>query len=62
MKNIIVLLFLIFSLAGCSSKVLLPYEEESLCDNCEVNAGYCGSVSDVYNYVLDKEKGINDAK
>ena len=62
MKNITVLFVLIFSLTGCSSKVLLPYEEESLCDNCEVNAGYCGSVTDVYNYVLDKEKGIINEK
>ena len=39
---------------GCTSKVLLPYEE---CPECNVGKGegYCGSVSDVYEFTK-KEK------
>ncbi|MFA6396633.1 MAG: hypothetical protein WCW84_11765 [Sulfurimonas sp.] len=36
-----------FLLIGCSSKILLPYEEEPLCKR-GANEGMCGSVSEVY--------------
>ena len=52
------LIFLLLNITmfinGCTSKVLLPYEE---CPECNVGKGegYCGSVSDVYEFTK-KEK------
>lgn len=34
-------------LSGCSSKILMPYEEEPLC-KLKPGQGMCGSVSQVY--------------
>lgn len=44
-------------ISGCSSKILLPYEEEPLCKRGP-NDGMCGSVSQVYKKSLkvDYEK------
>lgn len=54
MKKIFFLLinFLLIGmfLNACSSKILLPYEENSLCEG-DKKIGYCGSVSDVYKYL-----------
>lgn len=61
MRKMTLLLMILFCITGCSSKVLLPYEEDTLCD-CEKNTGYCGSVTDIYNYVRDKERGMINEK
>ncbi len=34
-------------LSSCASKLLLPYEEEAVC-NKGVGYGYCGRLSDIY--------------
>ena len=53
-----VLLLLVFigliTLTGCSSKILLPYEEKPIC-SLGKEGGYCGSLSDVYNYIEKEE-------
>ena len=51
---IFVLLVISIFINGCTSKVLLPYEE---CPECDVGKGegYFGSVADVYEYTK-KEK------
>lgn len=36
-------------LTGCSSKLLLPYEEDQLCQR-GAGEGLCGSVSQVYKH------------
>lgn len=41
------LIGVILLFTGCSSKVLLPYEDEALCKR-GANEGMCGSVSEVY--------------
>jgi len=50
MRWIILLLFALF-MSGCSSKILLPYENEKLC-NKGFGYGVCGSLSDVYEDTL----------
>jgi hypothetical protein len=47
----ILLLALALLMSGCSSKILLPYEEEKLC-NKGLGYGVCGSLSDVYEDTL----------
>lgn len=49
MKSLFFALICILALAGCSVKVLLPYEDEPLCKKGP-NEGMCGSVSEVYLY------------
>jgi uncharacterized protein YceK len=50
MRWVLLLLFALF-MSGCSSKILLPYEEEKLC-NKGSGYGVCGSLSDVYRDTL----------
>ncbi len=52
------LLFVIF-FNGCSNKLLMPYEEETLC-NAGRGTGYCGSVSDVKEYRDNMDKVIRE--
>lgn len=47
MKRFIVAAMIIAGFSGCSSKVLLPYEDEPLCKRGN-GEGMCGSVSEVY--------------
>jgi hypothetical protein len=47
MKTLILLAFSMLLFSGCSSKILLPYEEEPLCKR-GAGEGICGSVSDVH--------------
>jgi uncharacterized protein YceK len=51
MRWVLLLLFAL-SMSGCSSKILLPYEEEKLC-NKGSGYGVCGSLSDVYRDTLE---------
>lgn len=53
--NIFLAILLMNILAGCSSKILLPYEE---CPECQTGKGlgYCGSVSDVYEITKAQTK------
>ena len=56
MKKIIVLLALAgIVLSGCSTKVLLPYEENPVCSRGK-EGGYCGSLSDVYKQIEKQEE------
>jgi hypothetical protein len=50
MRWLLLLLFALF-MSGCSPKILLPYEEEKLC-NRGAGYGVCGSLSDVYEDTL----------
>lgn len=56
--KIIKLLLLItltsFLLSGCIAKALMPYEEEPLCNKGK-ESGYCGSVSSVYEAIIEEE-------
>lgn len=47
MKRVVFISIVLIIFSGCSSKILLPYEENALC-NCGQGVGYCGSVSDVF--------------
>lgn len=42
-----------FVLCSCSSKLLVPFEEEKVC-NKGVGYGYCGRVSDLYEDTLKR--------
>lgn len=53
-----VILFVLF-FNGCSNKLLMPYEEETLC-NAGRGTGYCGSVSDVKEYRDNMERSIKE--
>ncbi len=57
-KYILVLCLGVFFFSGCS-KILIPYEENALC-NVGKGVGYCGSVSDVYDEITQKEQGNNN--
>lgn len=47
-KPVILFLFLLSPLLfSCAGKLLLPYEEETVC-NRGVGYGYCGRLSDIY--------------
>lgn len=59
-------LFLVFSLAflfSCSSKLLLPFEEEQVCRK-GIGYGYCGRLSDVYDDSVKNPRkyGIKEEK
>lgn len=56
MKKIIVFLFIAELLTGCSSKILLPYEENPIC-SAGKEGGYCGSLTDVYKKIEEEEEG-----
>lgn len=43
-------------LSGCGSKILIPYDENALC-NAGKGGGYCGSVSEVYKVTRYKKIG-----
>ncbi|WP_165921713.1 hypothetical protein [Sulfuricurvum sp. IAE1] len=47
MKQFIILVMIGFGFVGCSTKVLLPYDDEPLCKR-GTGEGMCGSVSEVY--------------
>ena len=42
-------------LTSCSTKILLPYEENTVC-SLGKEGGYCGSLSDVYEYIEKQEE------
>lgn len=52
MKRTALVLSISILFGGCS-KVLLPYEEEANCKK-GVDEGICASMSEVYEYTLDK--------
>jgi len=52
MRWVLLLLFALF-MSGCSSKILLPYEDEKLCSKGSVY-GVCGSLSDVYKDTFER--------
>lgn len=57
MKNIFkvaIFFIVLIGFSGCSTKILLPYEE---CPECVkgTGEGYCGSLTDVYNVTKDKK-------
>jgi hypothetical protein len=52
MRWFLLLLFALF-MSGCSSKILLPYEDEKLC-NRGPGFGVCGSLSDVYKDTFER--------
>lgn len=47
MRYVLGITFIALLFAGCSSKVLMPYESEPLCKR-GIGEGMCGSVSQVY--------------
>lgn len=49
MHRFLTLSVFIFLVTGCSSKLLLPYEEDQLCQR-GAGEGLCGSVSQVYKH------------
>lgn len=55
MRLYMILLVALLLLSGCSTKVLLPYEENSLCQR-GANEGLCGSVSDIYKETIRSGK------
>ncbi|WP_457641311.1 hypothetical protein [Persephonella sp.] len=55
MKKVLLLALLTGFLMSCSTKILLPYEENPLC-NAGKEGGYCGSLSDVYKYIEKQEE------
>lgn len=52
-KKTIILALSIILFSGCGSKIFMPYEEEPLC-NAGKESGYCGSVSNVYEYKIQE--------
>ena len=54
MQNKFLILVFILFFTGCSTKIFMSYEEQALC-NLGQGAGYCGSVSEVYEVTI-KEK------
>mgnify|MGYP000034062335 FL=1 len=49
------LLVYVLSITGCNSKIFMPYEDEPLC-KAGKESGYCGSVSEVYEYKMREGK------
>jgi hypothetical protein len=47
------LLLALLFIGGCSSKLMLPYEEEKLCTRGS-GFGVCGSLSDVYKDTFER--------
>lgn len=54
MKKVIFVLMFLSLLTACG-RILLPYHENFLCSK-GAEAGYCGSLRDVYNQVLKEQK------
>lgn len=56
MRKILVLVAIFSTIStSCSTKILLPYEENTVC-NLGKEGGYCGSLSDVYEYIEKQEE------
>lgn len=54
MRKILILALISGFLMSCSSKILLPYHEDTLCHAGE-QGGYCGSLYDVYKNQEDNQ-------